>query len=177
MVLERGPARLPGRLEAALRTWPGRAGWARLALEAAWLVPVLLAFGFAGGLMSWSPRFDAEIARLAAVALIAPALGEELLFRAALLPKPQPGPMPWRAILVATALFVLWHPPQAWLFGPHWGETVLDPWFLLCVAALGLASARLYVRTGSIWPSVVLHWAVVVAWKALLGGPSPWVAG
>ncbi len=137
---------------------------------------MLLLLGFSGGLMRWEPRFDGEIARLAAVALIAPALGEELLFRAALLPRPQAGPLPWSPILLSTGLFVLWHPPQAWLFGPHWARTVLDPWFLLCVAALGLASARLYLRTGSIWPSVLLHWTAVVAWKALLGGPSPWVA-
>jgi predicted Abi (CAAX) family protease len=167
---------IAARIVVALRTWPDRAGWARLGLEAAWLVPVLLALGFAGGLMSWAPRFDAEIARLAAVALVAPALGEELLFRAAVLPRPRPGPLPWAATILSTLLFVLWHPPQAWLFGPHWGETVLDPWFLLCVAALGVASARLYWRTGSIWPSVLLHWTVVVAWKALLDGPSPWVA-
>jgi hypothetical protein len=115
------------RLQGALRTWPDRAGWARLGLEAAWLLPILLALGFTGELMRWAPRFDAEIARLAAVALIAPALGEELLFRAALLPRPPADETPWRAILLSTALFVLWHPPQALLFGPHWARTVLDP--------------------------------------------------
>jgi predicted Abi (CAAX) family protease len=74
-------------------------------------------------------------------------------------------------------LFVLWHPPQGLIFGPHWAAIMLNPWFLACVGALGFASARLYLRTGSIWPSVLLHWLVVVAWKALLGGPSPWVPG
>jgi predicted Abi (CAAX) family protease len=164
------------RLRAALTTWPDRNGWAQLGIELAWLAPLLLLLGFAGDLMSWQPRFDAEIARLAAVALVAPALGEELLFRAALLPAPDEGRRAGLAIALSTALFVLWHPPQAWLFGPHWARTVLDPWFLLCVAALGLACARLYLRSGSIWPSTLLHWSVVVAWKALLGGPSPWVA-
>ena len=64
----------------------------------------------------------------------------------------------------------------ALVFGPHWREVVLDPWFLASVAAFGVASARLYWNTGSLWPPVALHWMVVVAWKALLGGPSPWMA-
>jgi predicted Abi (CAAX) family protease len=148
-----------------------------LAIEAAWLIPALLALGFLGGLMAWQPRFDAEIARLAALALVVPALGEELLFRAALLPDPRPGKPAAAAVLVSTALFVLWHPPQGLIFGPHWATVMLNPWFLACVAVVGVACARLYLRTGSIWPSVLLHWFVVVAWKALLGGPSPWVSG
>ncbi len=164
-----------GRLGRALRSWPDRRGWARLGIEAAWLIPVLLGLGFFGGLMSWQPRLDGEIMRLAAVALIVPALGEELLFRAALLPRAEEGRSSVGPVAISTTLFVLWHPPQALLFGPHWAVVVLDPWFLACVAALGFASARLYLRAGSIWPSVLIHWAVVVAWKALLGGPSPWV--
>jgi predicted Abi (CAAX) family protease len=166
-----------GRVWRSLRTWPEASGWGWFALEAAWLILVLLALGFLGGLMRWQPRADAEIARLAALAFIIPALGEELLFRAALLPTPRWNRSAIVPILISTALFVLWHPPQGLIFGPHWAAVVLDPWFLACVAALGVASARLYLRTGSIWPSVLLHWSVVVAWRALLRGPSPWVPG
>ena len=71
---------------------------------------------------------------------------------------------------------MLWHPAQALVFGPHWAAVVLDPWFLAAVAATSVALSRLYLLTGSIWPSVALHWLIVVAWKALLGGPSPWVS-
>jgi predicted Abi (CAAX) family protease len=127
--------------------------------------------------MHWQPRFDMELLRLALVALVAPAIGEEILFRAALLPAPDSSrPLPYGPLLLSVALFVLWHPLQALVFGPHWRETVLDPWFLASVAAFGVASARLYWNTGSLWPPVALHWMVVVAWKALLGGPSPWMA-
>jgi predicted Abi (CAAX) family protease len=161
----------------ALRTWPDAKGWSRLLAESAWLLPLLLALGFFGGLMSWQPRADWQIVRLALAAILVPALGEELLFRAALLPNPRSHQPEAGPVLLSTALFVLWHPPQALIFGPHWATVVLDPRFLACVAALGFASARLYLWTGSIWPSVLLHWLVVVAWKALLGGPSPWVPG
>ncbi len=142
--------------------------------EAAWCIPALLLIGFAGSLMTlgWTddPR---RLARLALVAIVAPALGEELLFRVLLLPPPAT-PVPGLRIAGSVALFVLWHPIQIFLFGPEWGETVLDPWFLAAVAVFGLAASRLYIATGSIWPSALLHWIVVVGWKAFLGGPSPW---
>jgi hypothetical protein len=35
--------------------------------------------------------------------------------------------------------------------------------------------ARPYWKTASPWSSVALHWLVVVGWKALLSGPSPWL--
>jgi predicted Abi (CAAX) family protease len=109
------------------------------------------------------------------VAVVAPALGEELLFRAALLPAPGVRAPAWRSA-VPVLLFVLWHPPQALLFGPHWEAVVLDPWFLAAVAVLGTALTRLYLATGSIWPPVLLHWATIVGWKAWFGAPSPWLS-
>ena len=112
--------------------------------------------------------------RLALVALVAPAFGEELLFRVLLLPRPGE-PASSRRMALSVALFVLWHPPQALIFGAHWGAVVLNPGFLAAVAAIGVALARLYVRTGSIWPCVLLHWTAVMAWKAFFGAPSPWV--
>jgi predicted Abi (CAAX) family protease len=145
-------------------------------LEVAWLLPLLVVFGTAGDLIEWRPTFDWTILRLAIVALMAPAIGEELLFRAALLPEPEAeARLPLWPLLVSVVLFVAWHPLQALVFGPHWAQTVLNPWFLAAVAAFGVASARLYWKTASLWPSVALHWMIVVGWKALLSGPSPWL--
>ena len=95
-----------------------------------------------------------------------------------MLPRPLPGAaLPIRPLAVSTLLFVLWHPLQAPIFGPGWARIVLNPCFLLAVGALGVAAARLYWKTRSIWPPVALHWLVVVGWKALLDGPSPWTSG
>ena len=164
------------RLWSAISTPPRAAHLPLAAREAAWLLPLLLVLGFAGGLMRWQPAFGADLLKLALVAIVAPAIGEELVFRALLLPLPQRDrPFPWIPVLLSTAAFVLWHPLQALVFGPHWQAVVLDPWFLAAVAAFGLASSRLYWATGSIWPSAALHWIVVVTWKALLAGPSPWI--
>jgi predicted Abi (CAAX) family protease len=145
-------------------------------MEGAWLLPLLLLLGTAGGLMHWRPTFDATTLKLAIVAIVAPAFGEELLFRGAILPKPQASaPLPIMPLALSVLLFVLWHPLQIFVFGAHWAETMLNPWFLAAVAAFGVASARLYWKTGTLWPSIGLHWLVVVGWKALLSGPSPWI--
>lgn len=168
-------ASLVARVRAALRRPPARA-WRRLAIEAAWSLPLALGLCALGGLARFGWTEDPVLLlRLALVALVAPAFGEELLFRVLLLPAPGQ-PVPPRRIALSAALFVLWHPPQAWLFGPHWAAVVLNPYFLAAVAVLGVALGRLYARTGSIWPCVALHWIVVVGWKALFGAPSPWVA-
>jgi uncharacterized protein len=166
---------LAARLAGAVSTWPDRRGWARALFEAGWSLPLILLLGWAGGLFDpgWTDD-PALLARLALIAIIAPAIGEELLFRAALLPAKDEPMHPARGAL-AIGLFVLWHPLQIIPFGRHWAEIVLDPWFLACVAVLGLALTRLYRATGSIWPGVLLHWLAVVGWKAFLGGPSPWV--
>ena len=126
-------------------------------------------------MLRWAPALDEATIRLALIAIVAPALGEELLFRAAMLPAPDPdSPIPWRAVLWSTALFIAWHPVQVFIHGEAWARIVLDPAFLACAGLLGIACARLYWRSGSIWPAVLLHWVVVVAWKALFGAPSPW---
>jgi len=170
--------RLPSpwtKLGAAL-AWPPRGAWRSLAIEGAWSLPLAALLCVLGGVAHFGWTDDpALLLRLALVALVAPAFGEELLFRVLLLPPPGRRVPPPR-ILGSAALFTLWHPPQALLFGPAWAAVVLNPGFLAAVAVMGVALARLYARTGSIWPCVLLHWAAVVGWKALLGGPSPWVA-
>ena len=107
-------------------------------------------------------------AALAASLLVAPALGEELLFRGLLIRR-RGRRAPW--IVLSTLLFVIWHPLQTVTFGPPWAAAFLDPWFLAAVALLGLALGRIYAATGSLWPCVLVHWLVVFAWKAFLGGP------
>lgn len=125
--------------------------------------------------MQWAPQFDAAMLRLALIAVVIPALGEELLFRAAILPQPEAdAPLPIKYMVLSTILFVLWHPIQAPIYGGEFAVTMLDPWFLAAVALTGWACARLYWKTRSIWPAVALHWIVIVVWKALLDGPSPW---
>lgn len=142
------------------------------------LSPVLLLIGFAGDLMRWAPKLDLAMLKLAVIAVIIPSLGEELLFRAAILPKPEAdAPLPIKWMALSTILFVLWHPIQAPIYDGEFGAMMLNPFFLVAVALTGWACARLYWKTRSIWPAVALHWIVIMAWKALLDGPSPWTTG
>ena len=87
------------RIRAALAAAPAARHVRFFLIEFAWLLPVLLAIGFAGGLMRWAPALDGRTLQLALIAILAPALGEELLFRAALLPRPHSGPLPWPPVL------------------------------------------------------------------------------
>lgn len=153
----------------ALRVRPDAAGWLATGRELTWAVPLLLVIGYVGNLVSVSePPGAKTLLMLAATAFVVPALGEELLFRAAVIPRDRPRGG-W--MVLSVVLFVLWHPLQVVTFGPPWASAFLDAWFLAAVAVLGTALARIYVATGSIWPCVAVHWIVVVSWKAFLGGP------
>ena len=160
------------RLTAALTTRPGAAAWRAMGREMAWLVPLILLCGWLGGFVRFGAGAETgELARLAIVAIVAPALGEEILFRVLPIPRVEEDRSAALLIAVSIAAFVAWHPLQAAIFGAAKVPVFLDPWFLLAVAGMGLALARLYRASGSIWPCVALHWLVVVGWKAFFGGP------
>lgn len=157
-------------LGAGLRCLPNRRGWRKVALELGWSLPLMLVVAHLGGLVRFDPAGDATtLLLLGATLFVAPALGEELLFRGLLIPR-RAASAQWT--LLSVLLFVLWHPLQAVTVGPPWATSFLDPWFLVLVAILGAALARIYAATGSLWPGVALHWTVVFGWKAVLGGPS-----
>jgi predicted Abi (CAAX) family protease len=154
---------------AAIATLPGADGRRRALIETAWALPLLLIVAHVGGLLRPGIETDATTAlTLAATLFVVPALGEELLFRALLIPRGRPTAF---SIGVATLLFILWHPLQAVTVGPPYAAAFLDPWFLACVGILGVACGQIYAATGSLWPPVLLHWLVVFGWKTFLGGP------
>ncbi len=175
------PYRPPGmlaRLRGLVATWPNGKGWLGMAKEAAWLVPVLGLLGWMGGFLAWHPDLGPDLLRLALIAIILPALAEELLFRGILLKPPSDGATGLGPAALSALLFAFWHPLQIWLYSrqtelppPDWAGLAWNWWFLAACAALGFACARLVLATRSIWPAVALHWLVVVAWKALFDGP------
>ncbi|MES1200465.1 MAG: CPBP family glutamic-type intramembrane protease [Pseudomonadota bacterium] len=127
--------------------------------------------GTPSGLIQWSPRAPSALASLALRAFFIPALGEEVMFRGALIPSRQEAPHPARAIAVSTALFTLWHVLETlWL--PGAAATFLRADFLALAALLGFLCALLRWRSGSLWTAVALHWLVVVTWQGWFGGPS-----
>lgn len=123
------------------------------------------------GLAHWSPLALAQIPLLALRSLFIPALGEELVFRAALVPAAGESTRPILWIASSTVLFVLWHPIET-LFLPDAASTFLRPDFLVLAAALGLMCAILRFRSGSIWTAVVFHWLAVLVWQGWFAGPA-----
>lgn len=163
-------AEAPRRLGKALRL-PDRDGWRRALPTAIGGIATIAAVAVATGLARFDPLpFGWTWLRYAAVLVIVPSLGEEILFRGLIVP-PRDRPMSTPAGIGAVAAFVLWHPLQAVTIGPPWRATFLDPAFLAIVAILGTTLVWMYRRSGSIWPGVIVHWLVVAGWKLVFGGP------
>jgi predicted Abi (CAAX) family protease len=105
--------------------------------------------------------------------LVRPALVEELIFRGLLLPRRSGAlsrPRLYATATIALLAFVAAHPLNALLFWPAALGLFTDPVYLTLAAMLGLTCTAAYLTSGSIWPSVAIHWLTVVVWILLLGG-------
>ena len=163
------------RLSDAVLTAVPVSGWAiALALLGIYAALVLPA-GIRSGFLSSHPHplAPGALLRLAAGLLLMPALGEELLFRVAVMPHPLERAglvdlLGWG--LLSTGLFVLYHPLAGASWYPAGREVFRDPRFLVPCTLLGIACALAYGSSGSLWPAVLIHWVVVVLWLGVLGG-------
>src|SRR5688572_9336828 len=159
----------------AATTWPDTAAWKRcLAVYAVFLACVLpvgfLSGFFRPGLADLSP---ATLAFLPVYIMLRPALIEEFVFRALLLPRDATRLTQRRLLLTCTTalgIFVASHPVNAWLFRPAAFELFTNPIFLANAALLGIACTVVYLISKSLWPPVLLHWSAVLLWIVLLGG-------
>ncbi len=152
--------------------------WASVRLSLLLLIAyaaVVLTMGFRNGFLS-SPGLTSPLPALLGQGLsllFMPALVEEVIFRVALLPHPLEGVgrwdlMAWGALSVG--VYVLYHPVAARLWYPQALQLFDDPRFLLPCALLGGVLVVIYEITGSLWPTVLMHWAVVFTWLEALGG-------
>jgi predicted Abi (CAAX) family protease len=102
-----------------------------------------------------------------------PALVEELLFRLLLIPHPIETAIfadIFKWSIISLVAFVIYHPLNALTFYPAGKPTFWDWRFLTLAGLLGAVCSIAYYNTGSIWPSILIHWIVVVSWIKLLGG-------
>lgn len=138
----------------------------RAAIEALLMFIVVVAVGIwvaQSGALTLNPVARSSVFTLSISAFLIPTLSEELVFRGWL----RAG-APIAAICSLLA-FILWHPAQVWLNLPFGRPEFTDPRFLSVVATLGVACTLSRIRSGSIWPSVIIHWGIVVVWLALYG--------
>lgn len=165
---------LAHRFQAALTILPTGSAWgvtaALLGLYTLIALPLGLRFGFIQREMQTSPRVVREIM---IVALLSPALSEELIFRVLLLPHASEH-LSGLALLFwgvgGLIVFILYHPLNGISFFPAGRQTFFNPVFLGLAALLGVICTLAYWQSGSIWPPVALHWIVVVVWLLTLGG-------
>ncbi|MBS0297504.1 MAG: CPBP family intramembrane metalloprotease [Proteobacteria bacterium] len=160
----------PQRAKRAVQTLPSGRDWLECALALIIVGAVAAPLGLMTGLLHVEPHPWAVILKTAAVALFIPAIGEELAFRALLVPDRSEAPRALWAIVGSTAVFTGWHVFET-LWQPEHRTLFLRPDFLAWAAWLGVWCAILRRRSGSVWPGVVLHWLTVVAWIGWLGGP------
>lgn len=128
-------------------------------------------------MFTFQPRFDTTLLIIAVIAFFAPALGEELVFRVFLQPKPGQDhkqrrlmirqSLFWIRIGLSLILFLLWHPAQIWLGLPTAQSMFAEPVFLGAAGLMAVACTISYQRSASIWPAITAHWALIVGMKAL----------
>ena len=166
---------MKSRLINSILTLPNNDDWL-------WTVTLLLIFssiviplGFRSGFLryeipaiSWKVRF-----RIIALALLLPATAEEVLFRVLLLPhKFEQVSLVTKCLSgsISLVLFVIYHPLNAALLFRNAKETFTNFTFLTCAALLGIVCTMAYFKSGSIYPSITLHWIFVFSWLLVLGG-------
>lgn len=150
--------------------WPSLKDWAWCAGVSAAVTLAVAVIGFGSGILQVAPPQTGLLGLWLSVMLV-PAFSEEIVFRGLMIPAKTETTRPVLWIGVGTLIFVLWHVFEALVLLP--GATLfLHPAFLLNAGLIGLGCALMRWRTGSLWPAVLLHGALVFVWKAWLGGPS-----
>jgi predicted Abi (CAAX) family protease len=139
----------------------------RAAVEGLILFLVVVAAGIWAaqtGVLELRPVSRDQVFAISLSAFLIPVMGEELAFRGWLRKGAPIG------AVISLLAYIAWHPLQTILQLPFGRPEFLDPRFLGLIAWLGLACTLSRIRSGSIWPAVIIHWGVVVVWKALYGG-------
>lgn len=166
---------LSSRIVRGFTTVPTLFQWGETALLLGVFALVAVRIGMAGGMLKYSRTKDSVGALLVfvVISLVVPSLFEEIVFRVLLLPHPlEEFSLGWQVVnlIVAVVLFVMSHVLVAWLFVTSARALFHDRTFLILCTVFGLLTSVIYLHTGSIWPCVVMHWVVVVAWKIWFEG-------
>jgi predicted Abi (CAAX) family protease len=102
-----------------------------------------------------------------------PSLFEEVVFRGLLLPHKEREVSTIRLLFYAVfsiALFIAWHPINAMTLNHPAFSMFTNPIFLSLAGLMAIACTITYLRTGSLWVPIAIHWLTVVVWVFLLSG-------
>jgi predicted Abi (CAAX) family protease len=140
---------------------------------------VALAIGFRSGFLTLTPSLPKSSSGLWQTIqpwiqlLFMPALVEEIGFRLLLIPHPIETVRSSQILICSIGsliLFIGYHPFNARTFYQLGNPTFMDWRFLTLTGLLGGVCTIAYLATGSIWPSIVIHWLAVGIWLKFLGG-------
>jgi predicted Abi (CAAX) family protease len=113
------------------------------------------------------------ILRIVLITLFLPATAEEAFFRVLLLPHKFEQASPANIYFfgsISLILFIIYHPLNATFFVRNARATFSSFVFLTSVAVLGIVCSIAYLKSGSIYPPIILHWFFVLGWLLGLGG-------
>jgi len=102
-----------------------------------------------------------------------PSLFEEMFFRGFLLPHNERKISTTSLLLYSVFsifVFIVWHPINAMTMNHPAYAIFTSPVFLCLAALMGIACTITYLKTGSLWVPVVIHWLTVLAWVFFLSG-------
>jgi predicted Abi (CAAX) family protease len=160
--------RILKRISIATQTIPQRQDWilafALLLLYTVIYIPIGLKLGFLKFKVfpSWLMNLG-----VMASSFVMPGLLEELGFRVILIPhrtEPCTGFERLKWVGLSWILFMLYHVHP---FTPPFFKTFP---FLLGAGLIGIICSIAYLRSGSLWIPVFIHWLIVAIWLLLLGG-------
>jgi predicted Abi (CAAX) family protease len=163
------------RLVNSFSTLPSSDDWAWTAILLLMFSLIFVPLGFKLNFLkaeipdiSWKIMF-----RLTLITLFLPATAEELFFRILILPhKTEQASLSyqWISGSISLILFVIYHPLNATFFMRSARTTFSSFAFLTSAVFLAVVCTLAYLKSGSIYPPVILHWIFVVSWLLLFGG-------
>lgn len=98
---------------------------------------------------------------------------EEIIFRGLLLPHRSREISKDKIYLysiLSIIIFVIWHPFTALCFSHHYKHLFLDPSFLTIVLFMAIACTITYLKSGSLWLPIIIHWITIIIWILGFGG-------
>jgi predicted Abi (CAAX) family protease len=102
-----------------------------------------------------------------------PSIFEEIVFRGLMLPHRSRGTSSKPLVIYSVfsiVAFVAWHPINAMTVNHPAFSMFTNPVFLSLAALMAIACIITYLRTGSLWVPIAIHWLTVLVWVFFLSG-------
>lgn len=163
------------RLMNSFFTFPNRNDWdlAIMLMVIFSLIVIPLGFKFNFFIIKIPNISSTVVFRLSLITLFFPAAAEELFFRVLLLPhRTEEVTLAYQLISasISLILFIIYHPLNANFLIRNARATFSNFVFLISTAILAIVCTIAYFKSGSIYPSIILHWIFVLVWLLVLGG-------